>query len=30
MLALSYVLGQRHQGGATDKPYEAGILSTLL
>jgi NADH-quinone oxidoreductase subunit A len=28
MLALSYVLGQRHQGTATDEPYESGIVST--
>jgi NADH-quinone oxidoreductase subunit A len=28
MLALSYVLGQRHQGRATGEPYESGIVST--
>jgi NADH-quinone oxidoreductase subunit A len=28
MLALSYVLGQRHQGAATGEPYESGIVST--
>ena len=28
MLALSYVLGQRHQGGAIGEPYESGIVST--
>lgn len=28
MLALSYILGQRHQGGATGEPYESGIVST--
>ena len=28
MLALSYVLGQRHQGTATGEPYESGIAST--
>lgn len=28
MLALSYVLGQRHRGGAKGKPYESGIMST--
>jgi NADH-quinone oxidoreductase subunit A len=28
MLALSYVLGQRHQGTATGQPYESGIVST--
>jgi NADH-quinone oxidoreductase subunit A len=28
MLALSYVLGQRHQGTATGEPYESGIVST--
>lgn len=27
MLALSYVLGQRHQDRATGSPYEAGIVS---
>ena|SRR5690349_19286812 len=27
MLALSYVLGQRHNGHATGTPYEAGIVS---
>jgi NADH-quinone oxidoreductase subunit A len=27
MLALSYVLGQRHQDRATGSPYESGILS---
>jgi NADH-quinone oxidoreductase subunit A len=28
MLALSHVLGQRHQGTATGEPYESGIVST--
>jgi len=28
MLGLSYVLGQRHRGRATDEPYESGIVST--
>ena len=28
MLALSSVLGQRHQGQATGEPYESGIVST--
>lgn len=28
MLGLSYVLGQRHKGGATGEPYESGIVST--
>jgi NADH-quinone oxidoreductase subunit A len=28
MLALSYILGQRHQGSATGEPYESGIVST--
>ena len=28
MLALSYVLGQRHQESATGEPYESGIMST--
>lgn len=27
MLLVSYVLGQRHQGPATESPYEAGIVS---
>jgi NADH-quinone oxidoreductase subunit A len=27
MLALSYVLGQRHHDRSTDSPYESGILS---
>lgn len=27
ILALSYVLGQRHREPATDSPYESGILS---
>jgi NADH:ubiquinone oxidoreductase subunit 3 (subunit A) len=27
MLAVSYVLGQRHQDPATGAPYESGILS---
>jgi NADH-quinone oxidoreductase subunit A len=27
MLAVSYLLGQRHQERATGSPYEAGILS---
>lgn len=25
---LSYILGQRHKGRATNEPYEGGILST--
>jgi NADH-quinone oxidoreductase subunit A len=28
MLALSSILGQRHQGRATGEPYESGIVST--
>lgn len=28
MLALSYLLGQRHQAKAKDEPYESGIVST--
>jgi NADH-quinone oxidoreductase subunit A len=28
MLALSYLLGQRHQEKATGEPYESGIVST--
>jgi len=28
MLAVSYVLGQRHREAATDSPYESGIVST--
>lgn len=28
MLALSYVLGQRHRERATGKPYESGMVST--
>ncbi|MGH7844407.1 MAG: NADH-quinone oxidoreductase subunit A [Candidatus Binatia bacterium] len=28
MIGLSYVLGQRHQEGATGQPYESGIVST--
>jgi NADH-quinone oxidoreductase subunit A len=28
MLALSYLLGQRHQAKATGEPYESGIVST--
>ncbi len=28
MVALSYLLGQRHQEGATGEPYESGILSS--
>jgi NADH-quinone oxidoreductase subunit A len=28
MLSLSYILGQRHQGGATGEPYESGIVAT--
>jgi NADH-quinone oxidoreductase subunit A len=28
MLLLSFVLGERHRGGATGEPYESGILST--
>ncbi len=27
MLALSYVLGQRHENPASDSPYESGIVS---
>lgn len=27
ILAISYVLGQRHRDRATDSPYESGILS---
>ena len=27
ILVVSYVLGQRHQGGATGTPFESGILS---
>lgn len=27
MLAISYVLGQRHKERATDEPYEGGIVS---
>ena len=27
MLAISYVLGQRHRDRATNSPYESGILS---
>lgn len=28
MIALSHVLGQRHQDQATGEPYESGIVST--
>jgi NADH-quinone oxidoreductase subunit A len=28
ILVLSFLLGQRHREGATDKPYESGIVST--
>src|SRR5215470_9426412 len=28
MLALSYLLGQRHRARATGEPYESGIVST--
>lgn len=28
MLALSYLLGERHRDGATDQPYESGITPT--
>jgi NADH-quinone oxidoreductase subunit A len=28
MLALSYLLGQRHRAKATGEPYESGIVST--
>ncbi len=28
MIAVSYVLGQRHMGRATGEPYESGIAST--
>jgi NADH-quinone oxidoreductase subunit A len=28
MLAISYLLGQRHQARATGEPYESGIVST--
>ncbi len=28
MIALSYVLGQRHTGRATAEPYESGVAST--
>lgn len=28
MLVVSYLLGQRHAGGATGEPYESGIVST--
>ena len=28
MIALSYVLGQRHHERATGEPYESGIIST--
>ncbi|HEY9501611.1 MAG TPA: NADH-quinone oxidoreductase subunit A, partial [Pyrinomonadaceae bacterium] len=28
MLVVSYLLGQRHTGGATGEPYESGIVST--
>ncbi|HEY9436261.1 MAG TPA: NADH-quinone oxidoreductase subunit A [Blastocatellia bacterium] len=28
MLALSYLLGQRHRARATGEPYESGVVST--
>ncbi len=28
MVGLSFLLGQRHRGRATDEPYESGIVST--
>ncbi len=28
MIALSYVLGQRHMGQATAEPYESGVAAT--
>jgi NADH-quinone oxidoreductase subunit A len=28
MLVLSSILGQRHQGRATNEPYESGIVAT--
>ena len=28
MLGLSFVLGERHRGRATDQPYESGMLPT--
>jgi NADH-quinone oxidoreductase subunit A len=28
MLGLSYILGQRHHGLATDQPYESGMIAT--
>ncbi len=28
MIALSYVLGQRHMGRATAEPYESGVAAT--
>jgi NADH-quinone oxidoreductase subunit A len=28
MIALSYILGQRHRDRATGEPYESGIVST--
>lgn len=28
MIALSYVLGERHRDKQTDEPYESGIVST--
>ncbi len=28
MLAVSYLLGQRHMGRATGEPYESGVVST--
>jgi NADH-quinone oxidoreductase subunit A len=28
MIALSYILGQRHQGRATNEPYESGMPVT--
>ncbi len=28
MVSLSYLLGQRHRGGATGEPYESGMVPT--
>jgi NADH-quinone oxidoreductase subunit A len=28
MVGLSYLLGQRHRGGATGEPYESGMVPT--
>ena len=28
MIAVSYLLGQRHKGRETDEPYESGVAST--